>query len=507
MNPPFSEHDDLFRIATDMSPAGILAVGADGTILLANREIERLFGWRREDLVGRPVEVLVPMNLRPGHSSQRATFFAAPRARHMGAGRDLRGVRKDGTEFPVEVGLNPVRTANGVVTLASVLDVSARQELERASRQSQKLEALGTLAGGIAHDFNNILLAIVGHTELAERALGDSPSRELAHVQSAADRGRMLVQRILAFSRTRETKRIPIDLARTVREAANLLRSSLPATIEMRLALAPDTPHVLSDEIELHQVVMNLATNGAHAMPDGGVLSIETSAFTADPAWLERHAGVPGPQLARIVVRDEGVGMAPEVAERAFEPFFTTKPVGRGTGLGLSVVHGIVREHGGVIELESAPGRGTTFTITLPATAPAAVTSAPAPSAAPRVRVRILLVEDEETVGKMQKRLLEDMGYHVTLHAGSISALEDFRARPAAFDLLVTDNTMPKMTGLQLTQEVRKIRPDLPVIMVSGLAERAEGLDIGELGIRVLLRKPHTSAELDAAISEALRPG
>ncbi len=497
-------HDELFRIATDMSPAGILAVAADGTILLANREIERLFGWRREDLIGRPIEVLLPMSARHSHVALREGFFASARARHMGAGRDLRGVRKDGTEFPVEVGLNPVVTPKGLVTLASVLDVTARQELERASRQSQKLEALGTLAGGIAHDFNNILMAIVGHTELAQRTQGETPSGDLAQVLVAADRGRKLVQRILAFSRTREVKRTPVDLARVVREATDLLRSSLPATLEMKLSLSPGTPHVLSDEIELHQVIMNLATNASHAMPRGGTLSIETGAYVPDDAWRAKHARLGGMALARVVVRDQGTGMPPEVAERVFEPFFTTKPAGQGTGLGLSVVHGIVVEHGGVIELDTRPGEGTTFTLTFPAVGdvPSAQPTAPAGREA---KLRVLVVEDEETLGKMEKRQLESLGYHVTLHTGSIAALEDFRGRPNDFDLLMTDNTMPRMTGLQLTQEVLKIRPELPVLMVSGLAERAEGLDLKQLGVRVMLRKPHTARELDEAIRTAVR--
>lgn len=500
---PTSEHDDLFRIATDMSPAGILAMAADGTILLANREIERLFGWRREDLVGRPIEVLLPDRYRHSHVGQRGGFFAAPRVRHMGAGRDLRGLRKDGTEFPVEIGLNPVRTASGMVTLASVLDVSARQELERNSRQSQKLEAIGTLAGGIAHDFNNILLAIVGHTELAQRQVSESAQQDLAQVLLAAERGRQLVQRILAFSRTREVKRTSVDLARIVREVAELLRSSLPATIEMRLELAAGTPRVLSDEIELHQIVMNLATNAAHAMPEGGVLGIRTLAFAADDAWRALHGGLPGPNLARLVVSDQGTGMPPEVAERVFEPFFTTKPPGSGTGLGLSVVHGIVREHGGIIELDTQLGRGTTFTVTLPVAngGPRGEVTQSAPELQ---RARVLLVEDEETLGKMEKRLLEELGYHVTLHFGSLEALEDFRNRPADFDVVVTDNTMPRMTGLQLTQEVLKIRPGTPVLMVSGLAERGDSADLTRLGVRALLRKPHTSRELDDAIRAVL---
>ncbi|MCE9601911.1 MAG: PAS domain S-box protein, partial [Gemmatimonadetes bacterium] len=248
-------------MAADMSPAGILAVDAQGVILLANQEIERLFGWTREELLGQPIEALLPSRYRHGHAGLIKSFFDTPHQRPLGAGRDLRGMRKDGTEFPVEIGLRPVKTSRGVVTLASVLDVTTRLEREKASRQSQKLEALGTLAGGIAHDFNNILMAIVGHSELARMSQGDTASHDLEQVMSAAERGRQLVQRILAFSRTREVKRAPVDLSRVVREAADLLRSSLPSTIEMKLSLSATTPKVLSDEIELHQVVMNLCTN------------------------------------------------------------------------------------------------------------------------------------------------------------------------------------------------------------------------------------------------------
>jgi CheY-like chemotaxis protein len=284
------------------------------------------------------------------------------------------------------------------------------------------------------------------------------------------------------------------------------LRSTLPATIEMKLELASGAPAVLSDEIELHQVVMNLCTNAAHAMPDGGSLRVQVSAYEPDEAWRAAHPGLPGGTLARLIVSDQGTGMPPEVIERVFEPFFTTKPAGQGTGLGLSVVHGIIREHGGSIEIESALGKGTTITIVLP---PAPIQTHVTPVVAPSrpTVARLLVVEDEEGLGRMQKRLLEGMGYHVTLHTASLDALEDFRARPDAFDLMVTDNTMPRMTGLQLTAEVHRIRPALPVLMVSGLAERADNLDLEELGVRVMLRKPHTSRQLDEAIRAALPQG
>src|SRR5690349_4483851 len=231
-----------------------------------------MFGYSRDELLGKSVDMLVPLRLGGEHPTYRAQFFRRPESRPMGMGRDLYGVRKDGREVPVEIGLNPVPTPNGVVVLASVVDITARRKLDEQLRQSQKMEAIGTLAGGIAHDFNNILLGIIGHTELA-LGTGANPSQlraDLEQVLKAAERGRQLVQRILLFSRQRGTAQAPIRLERTVRDALQLLRPSLPTTIEIKEWLDPNTPEVLSDETQVHQILMNLATNAAHAMPEGG---------------------------------------------------------------------------------------------------------------------------------------------------------------------------------------------------------------------------------------------
>jgi two-component system, cell cycle sensor histidine kinase and response regulator CckA len=433
-----------------------------------------------------------------------------------------------------------VQMAQGMVTFATVLDVTARLELEKASRQSQKLESLGTLAGGVAHEFNNILSNIVGHTELTRLNHGDTETRDLEQVMNAAERGRQLVQRILWFSHGRDVERAPVDLPRIVREASTLVRASTPSNIELRLELDPETPFVVCDEIELHMVVINLCSNARQAMPDGGVLTVNLDRFLPGETWRTRHGGLPEGPLTRLRVSDTGMGMPPDVLERIFEPFFTTKPIGQGTGLGLSMVHGIVRELGGVIEVDSREGHGTRFTLVFPsapvaaqaaAVAPTAATaglaqgSTPRSAAAPtgsaaraarsaatasprqaggRAPARILLVEDEDTLGRMQKRLLESMGYEVTLHLVSPEALEDFQSRPDAFDMLVTDNTMPRMSGLHLTAEVHKVRPDLPVLMISGLVDRADEDELRALGIDGMLRKPHTSQQLDDAIRAIL---
>lgn len=511
MTVPAPFDDALARIAFDLSPSGMLAVDDSGRIVAANREIERLFGWTRSELIGRSIETLVPERLRGGHPGHRARFEADPQARPMGAGRELNAMRQDGTEFPVEIGLNPVRLGDRTVVLATVVDISARRTLEENLRRSQKLEAIGVLAGGIAHDFNNILLGIVGHAELVlrEAKLGDQSREDLDQVLKAAERGRELVKRILLFSRNAEVARVPLRLERVIGEAVKLLRASLPSTIEIRTALDAAAPVVSSDETQMHQILMNLGTNSSHAMPAGGTLTVRLEPFLVGPEFAASHPGVkPGPH-ARITVSDTGFGMSADVLAHALEPFYTTKAPGEGTGLGLSVIHGIVRGHEGHLEITSAPGQGTTVAILLPAAGVAPAPSAegvagPATARGPR----ILFVEDEPILAHMQRRQLEHLGFEVTVHTSSLEALEDFRSRPRAFALMITDDTMPRMTGRVLAREVLGIRPDLPILMVSG-GEAADAVALEAIGVRRLLRKPHSAVELERAIGEVLqtRPG
>jgi len=503
-HPPI-DHDDLARLAFDLSPSGMLAVDGQGLILTANREAERLFGWPREELRGRSVETLVPARFHGVHPGHRDGFLRDPRRRPMGVGRELFALRRDGSEFPVEIGLNPVETPRGLFVLVSIVDITARRKADEIERRSQRLETLGVLAGGIAHDFNNILLGIVGHTELVLREAGSSAQtrEDLQRVLTAADRGRQLVQRILTFTRSAQTVRLPLRLERTVNEVVELLRASLPTTIEIRAEVDPDTPPVLADETQFHQVMMNLATNSAHAMPSGGALGIRLTPHAVHEGDSSaRPATKPG-SYARLTVSDTGTGMTADMLEHALEPFYTTKPLGQGTGLGLSVVHGIVSSHGGAMEIRSAAGRGTTVVIDLPV-AGAAGPAGPSPSDAATARqVRILFVEDEEMLATMQRRQLEHLGFHVTAHTSSLEALEDFRSRPDAFELVITDDTMPRMTGSKLVEEIMRIRPALPVLMVSG-GDRSDPSRTRPEGVRKVLRKPHTADELERAIHEVL---
>jgi PAS domain S-box-containing protein len=506
-----SHGGDLFRVAFDLAPSGMFAVDASGRILLANRESERLLGYGPGELVGRTVDDLVPPRARGGHAGYRSGYFANPSARAMGAGRDLSAMRRDGTEVPVEIGLNPVRTPDGVVVIASIVDITARREAERAAReaeervrQSRKLESLGTLAGGIAHDFNNLLLAIVGFTEMVQRQVpGNAAAQaDLEQVLRAADRGRLLVQRILAFSRQRDIARVPVRLERVVGESLALLRASLPSTIEIRSALDAATPLVLADETQVQQVLLNLATNSAHAMKDGGTLDVRVAPARVDEDLARLHPELKPGLHAHLSVADTGTGMPPEVRERIFEPFFTTKPVGEGTGLGLSVILGIVRAFDGAVAVHSEPGHGTRVDVWLPAhRVPHEPTHQPEQPGAPNHGRHVLFVEDEEVLAQLERRQLQSLGYRVTVYTSSLEALEDFRRRPQEFDLLVTDNTMPRLTGLALAAEVTKLRPGLPVLMVSGYAEHADPEVLRASGVSATLRKPHTARELDAALS------
>ena len=505
---PLTFDDALAHIAFDLSPSGMLAVDEQGVIIAVNREVEHLFGWPREELIGQTVDVLVPQRIRGAHKGHRGAFMREPQTRAMGAGRDLFGLPRDGAEFPVEIGLKPVKNGEHTVVLVSIVDISARVALENQQRRSQKLEAIGVLAGGIAHDFNNILLSIVGHTELALRdpGLGSQSKGDLDRVLKGAQRGRDLVKRILLFSRDSEVAKTPVHLERTAIEALNLMRASLPSSVEIRTHFDSATPVVLSDETQIHQILVNLATNSLHAMPDGGTLTLTIEPFRVTPEFAAAHPGVDPGNAARITVSDTGTGMPPEVLERVLEPFFTTKPAGQGTGLGLSVIHGIVRSHRGALDIASVPGRGTTITIVLPQgvdQGPGDVaTSDPIPGE--KRGPHVLFVEDETTLADMQRRQLEHFGYSVTVHTSSVQALADFRRRPDAFAVVVTDDTMPQMRGMALAREIHAARPALPILMVSG-GDNLQPQDLEAAGVRRVLKKPHTASELDQAIREVLQ--
>jgi PAS domain S-box-containing protein len=382
-----------------------------------------------------------------------------------------------------------------------------RERLEQQLRQSQKMEAIGTLAGGIAHDFNNILTAILGYAELMRGQVRGQPGVEerLTEISKAGVRAKDLVSQILTFSRRREHMRTPMSLGQAIDEALRLLRAAIPASIDIDAVVDPNLPPVLADATQIHQVVMNLASNAAAAMAGGpGRLRVGCSEVELDAATAA-DAGVSAGRFVSLSIEDSGCGMPPEILERIFDPFFTTKGPGEGTGLGLSVVHGIVKAHEGAILVDSRVGEGTMFRIYFPALSDHEPLH-------PRTRTtthaghgeHVFCVDDEPALIELLRDQLIALGYRVTAHVSPLEALADFLAHPLDFDVLLTDLTMPGMSGADLAERILKVRPDLPIVMATGYGNVMTEERARELGLRPLLYKPFTMTVLGDAIQDAL---
>ncbi|MBN1103640.1 MAG: response regulator, partial [Deltaproteobacteria bacterium] len=500
------ESEERYRTAIESGNDGVAIVEGDRHIYV-NRKFAEIFGYDRpEEIVGKPLSsVLHPDDL------ERVTRIT----RHRQEGRptpsryQFKGLRKDGKEVHVEVSAAQTIYQGKAVSLSFHRDVTRSKQLEAQLQQAQKMEAIGTLAGGIAHDFNNILAVIVGCAELClYKSSGDSwDSNHLKQILNAANRATDLVQQILTFSRRRTVEKKPLQLSTVVKEALKMLRASLPSTIQIEQHIGPESGMAMADLTQIHQVLMNLCTNASHAMSEyGGILGVSLSNVDIDSAQPESRPDIsPGPYL-RLTVSDTGHGMSRDVLGRIFDPYFTTKEPGEGTGLGLAVVHGIVESCNGVIRVDSEPGRGTTFEILLPRIDhPSALEDAGrCIEELPSGHERILFVDDEQAIADMTKDMLEYLGYEVFVTTSSIDALRLFRDRPDHFDLVITDLTMPHITGDALAREIIKLRSDIPIILCTGFSERVTETKAKALGVREFISKPLVIFDLAKMIREAL---
>ncbi len=412
----------------------------------------------------------------------------------------------------------PKVDADGIVTGVSGVawDVTARIQADETSRafehslrHRQKMEMVGTLAGGIAHDFNNIIAPILGYAELA--LLGLAPDHpvlaDVEQIRRAARRARELVEQILVFSRRSDQAKTPVRMRRLVNEALQLVHSMVPANVDVQMDVEVKDDLVVANAVQIHQVVMNIAINAIHAMRNsGGTLHVGLTCTEFErPAASERGLS-PGPYLM-LTVTDHGEGMDEATRARVFEPFFTTRRASGGSGLGLSVVHGIVHSHGGIVEVKSSPGRGSTFVVYLPAATMAALEQAVEEPAQPtRGHGRVLVVDDEPLIVSLLHRLLETFGFHVTGFTSADLALVHFRREPDAFDAIVTDRAMPRMSGLDLARAVHQIRPSLPIILVTGFLE-AEGREEVDPVFAGVLTKPFDAASAVRMVQDSVRRG
>ena len=417
-------------------------------------------------------------------------------------------IKANGEEAPILKTVTPILLGGKECLLDSFFDLTENKKLETQLQQAQKMEAIGTLAGGIAHDFNNILGAIILLSELSmlETPEGSSLHRHIEKILEAGMRAKGLVQQILAFSRQRDQERISMSISPIINEVLKFLRSSLPSTIKISHHIKKDLGLIEGDPTQIHQVVMNLCTNAEHSMREkGGVLDLKLERVDVDDKIAVLHHNLhPGPHI-RLEVKDTGYGIEPATMERIFDPYFTTKGVGEGTGLGLAVVQGIVHKHGGAITVESEVGKGTTFEVFFPVIEGEKKEieekgEAPLPTGTEH----ILFIDDEEVLAEVGKEALEHLGYEVIIRTSSTEALELFKAKPGYFDLVITDMSMPNMTGEQLSRELMKIRPELPIILCTGFSHIISKEKAHEIGIKAFVMKPLVRKDLAETVRRVL---
>jgi PAS domain S-box-containing protein len=484
------------------STDGIVVVDASSIVRYASPSVTAIEGRTPDDLVGTDMMDFVHPDDVPALREFFQRVIDSP-GQHLTHGarrqhRDGHWLRLEGTM----TNLLHDPAVHGIV--ANYRDVTERRRNQEALMRSQKMEALGTLAGGIAHDFNNLLLAITGNATLAKSDLPEDHSvqRSLSEITKASRRATDLVGRILAFSRQQEPKREVLALPTVIQDALQLLRATLPAMIGIDATFSPATPAVYVDGSQMHQVMMNLVTNAAHAIgAHPGEIKISTNAADIDENFGQSLGLSPG-HYAHVEVSDTGCGMSKSTVARIFDPFFTTKPAGQGTGLGLSVVHGIVNAHHGAITVYSEHGKGSVFHVYLPAAAreasPAAATR---PTAAQGHGQRVLYIDDDAAIVYLTARILERSGYKVTGCDGPLEGLETFRNSPDSFDVVVTDLSMPQMSGFDVARELQAIRPDIPILMTSGYVRAEDREAARACGIRDVILKPDTVDELGQALS------
>ena len=633
------ERDLQFKLVVESAPSGMLMVRQDGTISLVNAQIERMFGYSRDELLGRPVDLLLPEHLRQQHSVQRVEFLASPSLRPMGGDKDFFGRRKDGSQFPVDIGLNPLHLSSGTSVLATIIDMTDRRRAEEAQRESQerfdlavraahvgifehhhrtdtlywsptlrelygvgaeepvslqryvellpreerdgilsairkahdpagdgtlraehrivktggeiryvsvraqtlfegegaarvpirtigtvvditdrknaeaylrdssKMEAIGTLAGGIAHEFNNSLTAVLGFSELA-LPLVPADSKAYRHIQqviTAGRKSRELVHQLLTFSQQSDQVRRPLSLHSLVKESLKLLRPTIPSWIELRERIASSTRPISADTTQMHQLILNLLENAFHAMRQtGGILEIQLQDKDLAADQVAPDGRLAAGCYACLTVRDSGEGMEPEMASRIFDPFFTTKPLGEGRGMGLSVVHGIVKAHGGTVLVESQVGVGTTVSVYLPALPPRATPAPAKDEPLPHGHECILFVDDEESLARFGGEMLESLGYYPVVRMSATEAWQAFQVAPQRFDLLITDQAMPGMSGDMLARECKRLRPDLPIILCTGSDQTLTADTARSHGVTEYVLKPLMLHDLARTIRRVL---
>lgn len=501
-------HEERLRLATAVEQAseGVAITDVEGNIVYVNPAFRTMTGYSSDELVEQNPRIL--------KSGQHDDEFYRDLWKTITSGQVWKGrllnKAKNGTLFYEDATISPLKDSTGKIVnfVAVKRDVTENVELSRQLAHSQKMEAIGTLAGGIAHDFNNILFAMLGYTEMAQGEVSpeSTAGRHLKHVMDSGKRATDMVRQILYFSHQSQPEWGPIAIGSIVKEGLKFLRSSIPTTIEIRQNIEKDLPNIIGDPTQIHQILMNFCTNAAHAMKDKiGVITVEVSEAVSKTDFTKLHPPLLPGKFVKLVVSDTGHGIPTEIIDQIFDPYFTTKPIGEGTGLGLSIVHGIIKSHGGALAVESQPGKGTSFIVFLPTIEEIRQTEENKQQKnLPRGTEHILVVDDEEMIKSLIEEMLTSLGYRVTSTTSAVEALEIYRSKPDQFSLVMTDFTMPLMTGVDLAREMLAIKQDIPIFMCTGFSHVIEDGDLERWGIRSIIRKPILLFEIAKTVREVL---
>ena len=507
------EREERHRSILNASPDGIVITDMEGQVLMISPKGLTMFGYDPKD---KGQGHMITDFIAPAYRDHLLSNFSIKADGLMSGPDEYLGLRKNGTTFAIEVNSDFIRSEDGQPdnTVFVVRDITERKraEEEKMSLQAQlihaqKMEAIGTLAGGIAHDFNNLLSLILGYTEMARAATPPDSlvAQKLEKVLEAGQRSVALVKQILAFSHRTDTERIPLNPVHIVKEAIKLLRPSLPSTIVIRQQIDTSNRQILADPTQIHQILMNLCTNAFHAMEQtGGALEITLKDCELSQSDLHQHPEVSPGSFVVLSISDTGTGIDPEISDKIFDPYFTTKAIGKGTGMGLAIVHGIITSYGGFITSKNNVGNGTVFQVFFPAVKEGIGPEIKPVEAAPPGTGHILLVDDEVMLAELDKEMLEQLGYEITVQTSSLEALAAFRDQPNRFDAVITDQTMPGMTGIDLAKQMLQIRSDIPIILCTGYSTLVSEEQAKTEGIREFAIKPLSKTKIALLLKKIL---
>ncbi len=509
------ESEERFRSISDCAQDAIIMMNHRGEITYWNKSAENIFQYKSHEVLNKDLHaLLVPQKYHGPFNKGFGKFLTTGKGYAIGKVLDLMAKRKNGQKFPVELSLSSVKIKGLWNAIGIIRDISAKKKEEKDKKklesqlvQAQKMQAIGVLAGGIAHDFNNILFPVLGNTEMLIMDVPeDSPFKDrLKEIYTAALRAKDLVKQILTFSRQESQELMLMKMQPIIKEALKLIRSTIPSTIEIKQDISADCGVIKADPTQIHQILMNLTTNAFHAMEEtGGELKVNLKQINVDQVDIITPDMKPGIYVC-LTVADTGTGMDKELTQKIFDPFFTTKEKGKSTGMGLSVVHGIVKGLGGIVKVYSEPGIGSKFKVYLPLEK----NSSEEQTLQPKEPIQggteqILIVDDEKPIITMEKEMLEHLGYKITSHTSSLEAFEVFRANPDKFDLIITDMAMPFMPGDKLAAELIKIRPDISILLCTGFSKTMSEEKAASLGIKGFLIKPIVMKDLAGKVRQVL---